>query len=209
MQIAGSRRISASPANVWAVIDDPEMLRACLPGCEGLDRVTATHMIASGSVHVGGFRDRFTSRVALSDIDPPHGLSLVYDGSCGASGFTKGVAALRLTPEGTRTRVDYTWRAEFDGRIAGLGDRALEDAAQKAAEDFLDALSARCASSFEGPLPLTDAPPLAYGLDPIAPTVVSSTPDPVETGITLWRWRNIAMFAVFLAMVFVLVIMNG
>ena len=147
MQLTDERQIAASPEKVWAAILDPEMLKACIPGCESMTGAPDTGYEAVVVQKVGPVSARFTGVVSLSDIVPGQAVTISGEGKGGAAGFAKGGAKVTLAPEGDGTLLTYTVEANVGGKIAQLGSRIIEGFAKKMADQFF----ARFQEAVEGP----------------------------------------------------------
>src|SRR5215831_1865370 len=126
MEMAGERLISASKATVWNALNDPEILKASIPGCETLEAVSETEMTATVAIKLGPISARFAGRVKLSDIDPPNGYTLSGEGKGGPAGFAKGAAKVRLDEQTGATLLRYTVEAQVGGKLAQLGSRLID-----------------------------------------------------------------------------------
>jgi hypothetical protein len=142
MDMNGSQRIAAPRPQVWAALNDPEVLRRCIPGCEEVVKLSDTELTARLVAKVGPVSARFSGKVTLSDLDPPNGCTLTGEGSGGAAGFGKGGATVALADDGAATRLTYTAHAQVGGKLAQIGSRLVEGTARKMAEDFFTRFSA-------------------------------------------------------------------
>src|SRR5215471_12832673 len=120
MDMTGERRIPAPRDKVWQALNDPDVLKASIPGCESLEKLSDTDMKATAAVKIGPIAARFTGAVHLTDIDPPNAYSIGGEGQGGVAGFAKGGAKVRLEDEGGGTRLRYEVHAQVGGRIAQL-----------------------------------------------------------------------------------------
>ena len=136
MQMNDSQRIPASKEAVWAALNDPEILRQCIPGCEEIEKLSDTEMTAKVTAKVGPVKARFGGKVTLSDLDPPNGYKISGEGQGGAAGFAKGGAVVRLTPDGSGTVLRYEVNAAVGGKLAQIGSRLIDATARKMADDF-------------------------------------------------------------------------
>ena len=138
MQMNDSRLIAAPPETVWAALFNPQVLKACVPGCEELTGTPADGFEAVVTQKVGPVKARFTGLVTLTDIVPGQGCTITGEGKGGAAGFAKGSARVTLTPEGEGTRLDYAVEANIGGKIAQLGSRIIDGFVRKMADEFFD-----------------------------------------------------------------------
>lgn len=136
MQLTDHRVIAATPADVWTAILNPEVLKACIPGCESMTGSPETGFEAVVVQKVGPVSARFTGVVQLSDMVPGQGLTITGEGKGGAAGFAKGGARVALAPEGAGTRLTYTVEANVGGKLAQLGSRIIDGFAKKMADQF-------------------------------------------------------------------------
>ncbi len=127
MQMNDSQRIPASKEKVWAALNDPEVLKACIPGCQSLEMTSPTEMTATVVFKVGPVKATFGGKVTLSELDPPNSYRISGEGSGGVAGFAKGGAAVRLEAEGPEvTILHYDVDAQIGGKLAQLGQRLIE-----------------------------------------------------------------------------------
>ncbi len=137
MQMNGSERIAATKEAVWAALNDPEILKQCIPGCESLEKTSDNEMIASVTLKVGPVKASFKGKVTLSDIDAPNGYRITGEGTGGVAGFAKGGANVRLESETSdMTVLHYDVDAQIGGKIAQLGARLIDSTAKKLAGEF-------------------------------------------------------------------------
>lgn len=145
MNLQGERLIAAAPEVTWTALNDPETLKACIAGCETLERVADDEFLATMAMRLGPVNARFKGRLKLQNIEPITSYTIAFDGQGGVAGFGKGSADVKLTPEGTGTRLAYAARAQVGGKLAQVGSRLIEGAAAKIADDFFAAFEARVA----------------------------------------------------------------
>jgi len=141
MEIVGEYNLSADRATVWRALNDPEVLRTCIPGCEELERLSETEFTAQVKSRVGPVSANFAGRVILEDVMAPKSYTLRGEGEGGVAGFAKGQAAVWLeeTPSGTILRYDA--KAQVGGKLAQLGSRVLKGTVRKLATRFFDNLA--------------------------------------------------------------------
>jgi hypothetical protein len=155
MDMTGERRIAAPRQAVWDALNDPEILKACIPGCEKLEKTSETEMNATVAVKIGPISARFNGKVTLSDIDPPNSYLIAGEGQGGVAGFGKGGAAVRLRDEDGGTLLRYDVKAQVGGKIAQLGARLIDATAKNMADTFFDRFAEKVA------VPAPAAPPEA------------------------------------------------
>jgi carbon monoxide dehydrogenase subunit G len=158
MQMSGEYRIPAARQAVWDALNDPEVLKQCIPGCEELVRNGENGFDAKVVAKVGPVRAKFGGMVELSDIDPPNGYTISGQGQGGAAGFAKGGATVKLAGDGGETVLSYTVDASVGGKLAQIGSRLIDATAKKMADDFFS----RFAEMVAGPAAVEEgAPPAA------------------------------------------------
>lgn len=136
MQLQDSRLIAAPPALVWEAIFSPEVLKACVPGCEQITGDREAGFEAAVTQKVGPVKARFTGLVRFEDIVEAESCTLIGEGKGGAAGFAKGQASITLTPEGDATRLTYNVEASVGGKLAQIGSRIIDGFAAKMADEF-------------------------------------------------------------------------
>ena len=140
MQMNDSRRIPASREQVWAALNDPAVLKQCIPGCQSLEVTAPNEMTATVVFKVGPVKATFGGKVTLSDLDPPNSYRITGEGAGGVAGFAKGGATVKLTSEGPDVTVlHYEVDAQIGGRLAQLGGRLIDSTAKKLAGEFFSA----------------------------------------------------------------------
>ncbi len=144
MDLTGEYRIPAPRETVWKALNDPEILRAAIPGCEELVKVSDTEFTATVTLKIGPVKARFGGKVTLSELDPPKGYKISGEGQGGVAGFAKGGAEVRLTEEegGRATLLAYTAQADVGGKLAQIGSRLIGGAADKIAAEFFTSFAA-------------------------------------------------------------------
>jgi carbon monoxide dehydrogenase subunit G len=165
MDMTGQYRVPAPREQVWAALNDPAMLRASLPGCESLEKVSDHEFAATVVAKVGPVKAKFNGNVTLSNLNPPESYTISGEGKGGAAGFAKGGADVRLTEEGDITVLTYTAKADVGGKLAQLGSRLIDGTAKKMADEFFDNFTQQVAGPVPAaipepaPEPLPSAPP--------------------------------------------------
>jgi carbon monoxide dehydrogenase subunit G len=153
MDMTGEVQIAAPREKVWVALNDPEILRQSIPGCEQIAKISDTEMEAVASISLGPVKAKFKGKVLLSDLVPPQSYTLSGEGSGGAAGFAKGEAKVKLTAHGDATVLSYTVKASIGGKLAQMGQRLIDGAAKKMADDFFARFSALAAQQSAGPIP--------------------------------------------------------
>jgi carbon monoxide dehydrogenase subunit G len=140
MDMTGEYRIPAPRSAVWDALNDPDVLKACIPGCESLERA-GDEMVATVVAKIGPVKAKFAGKVRIENPDPPNGYSIVGEGQGGVAGFAKGGADVRLAEDGDGTILTYTAKAQVGGKLAQLGSRLIDGTAKMMAEQFFTAFS--------------------------------------------------------------------
>lgn len=138
MDMTGQQTIPAPRQTVWEALNDPNVLKQCIPGCEEIERTGDNGFAAKVSVKVGPVKAKFGGAVTLSDIDPPNGYTISGEGKGGAAGFAKGGAKVHLADadDGASTVLSYEVNASVGGKLAQIGARLIDSTARKYANDF-------------------------------------------------------------------------
>jgi uncharacterized protein len=151
MEMSGSQRIEASREKVWEGMNNPEILKQCIPGCEAIEMTSPTEMVAKAVLKIGPVKATFNGKVTLADLDPPNGYTITGEGQGGVAGFAKGGAKVRLEADGEdATILHYDAKADVGGKIAQLGARLIDGTAKKLAGDFFEKFGQAIAPKAEG-----------------------------------------------------------
>jgi carbon monoxide dehydrogenase subunit G len=143
MTMNGEVQLAAPQDVVWAKLNDPEVLKACIPGCQSLNMLSPTEFEAVATNRVGPVKATFKGKVTLSDLDPPNGYRISGQGDGGIAGFAKGGATVNLKPvDGGGTVLAYAVEAQIGGKLAQLGQRLVNGAAKKLADQFFEKFAA-------------------------------------------------------------------
>ena len=138
MKMSGERVIPAPQARVWEALNDPEVLRQSVPGCQEMIKHSPTEFSAKVTAKVGPVKASFTGDVTLSDLDPPHSYRISGKGAGGAAGFAEGGADVRLEPADGQTKLVYDVDAKVGGKLAQIGSRLIDSTARRMADGFFD-----------------------------------------------------------------------
>src|SRR5436190_1286732 len=168
MEIKGEYKIAAPREKVFAALNDPTVLQACIPGCESLEKVSDTEMKAKVRLRIGPVSASFTGKVTLSDIDPPNGYKITGEGQGGAAGFAKGGAVVTLRDDGAATVLDYNVDAQVGGKIAQVGARLIDGTAKKLADEFFGKFATMVGAPAPSPAAVAGMASAAEG-PPVAP----------------------------------------
>jgi len=136
MTMNGEYQLAASRDVVWEKLNDAETLKACIPGCEELNKTSDTSFEATASIKIGPVKARFKGKVDLTDLDPPNGYRIAGEGNGGVAGFAKGGATVKLAEKDGGTLLTYDVDAQIGGKLAQLGQRLVNGAAKKIADEF-------------------------------------------------------------------------
>jgi hypothetical protein len=187
MDMTGERRITASQQTVWSALNDVNVLKQCIPGCESLEKLSDTEMTAKLGVAIGPVHAAFTGKVKLSDLDPPNGYRLSGEGSAGIAGHGKFGATVRLSADGKDTLMKYEAQAEVGGKLAQLGGRLIDSAAKKLTDEFFEKFAA-----VVGPTPKE------------ATTAAAPVARSASTNKARWRWAAVTAVVVAVALLYFL-----
>ena len=136
MTMSGEQLLAAPRETVWKALNDPAILKACIPGCETLDLIGENEFTAVATNKIGPVKARFKGKVKLTDLDPPNGYKISGEGDGGIAGFAKGGASVSLSDKDGGTLLSYNVEAQIGGKLAQLGQRLVNGAAKKMADDF-------------------------------------------------------------------------
>lgn len=161
MEIKGEYRIAAPREKVFAALNDPVVLQACIPGCESLEKTSDTEMKAKVRMRIGPVSASFSGKVTLSDIDPPNGYRIAGEGQGGAAGFAKGGAMVTLREDDGGTVLNYNVDAQVGGKIAQVGARLIDGTAKKLADEFFGKFATMVGGPPPAEMPSAGAAPAA------------------------------------------------
>ena len=145
MDMTGEFRIPAPRQRVWEALNDTDILKASIPGCETVEKLSDTEFTAKVVARVGPVKATFAGKVTLSDLDPPQGYTISGEGSGGVAGFAKGSAKVSLAEDGGETVLSYTVNSHVGGKLAQIGSRLIDATARKMAGDFFSRFRAAVA----------------------------------------------------------------
>jgi uncharacterized protein len=169
MEMTGEFRIPAPRQRVWEGLNDPEVLKQCIPGCQTLEKVSDTEFNGKVVASVGPVRATFGGKVTLSDLDAPQSYTISGEGSGGVAGFAKGGAKVNLSEDGATTLLTYAVQAQVGGKLAQVGSRLIDGVARKMANDFFGRFAEAVATERAAPVAPAAEPEL----------VAVETPPPV------------------------------
>ena len=186
MDMTGEYRIAAPRQKVWDALNDPEILKQAIPGCETITKHSDTEMSATVRAKVGPVSARFGGKVTISDRDPPNSYKIMGEGTGGPAGFAKGGATVKLTDDGDGTMLSYVVEANVGGKLAQIGSRLIDATARQMAENFfakfaqvvVSSTPAAAAPSAPAPAAAAEAPPVAVAVTPPPPSASVEMPAP-------------------------------
>ena len=143
MEMTGEQLIPVSQAETWKALNDPAVLKDCIPGCESIERTGDNEYEVLLTAKVGPVSAKFKGKMTVTDADPPREYTLVFEGQGGVAGFAKGEAKVTLTPEGKGTRLSYIAKAAVGGKLAQVGARLIDGVAKQLAGKFFEAFTER------------------------------------------------------------------
>lgn len=181
MEMQGQRQLGVTQQQAWEALNDPEMLKKCVPGCDKMELQQDGGYAVGMAVKIGPVSAKFSGKIALVDVNPPESYTLNFEGQGGVAGFGKGSSQVKLSPNEAGTLLDYSVNAQVGGKIAQLGQRLVDGAAKGMAEDFF--------SRFEAAL--IERYPQGEAVPPGGPAVPAQAPgqaqaDKPGSSRTLW-----------------------
>jgi carbon monoxide dehydrogenase subunit G len=182
MDMTGEYRISAPRQRVWEALNDPETLKAAIPGCEELTKLSDNEMEARVRAKVGPVSATFTGRVTLSDLDPPVSYKISGEGKGGAAGYAKGGANVSLAEDGADTVLSYNAKADVGGKLAQIGSRLIQGTAKKMADDFFGKFSALVAQRYAAEAPAAPPPVPPAAAAPVEAAAAAAGMSAAATG---------------------------
>lgn len=209
MDMTGERRIPAPRDKVWQALNDPEVLKASIPGCESLEKLSDTDLKATAGVKIGPISAKFAGKVQLLDLDPPNGYRIAGEGQGGAAGFAKGGAVVRLVEDAGYTVLSYDVKAQVGGKMAQLGARLIDATAKQMADAFFNRFSAEVtrepteimAEGMSGMMGEAERVVQRAETSPAAIRLWSIIPkEPL--GLPIVAWVGIVAFALILLLIF-------
>jgi carbon monoxide dehydrogenase subunit G len=186
MDMTGEQLIALPQQRVWEALNDPAVLKACIPGCEIMEKVSDSEYRVVMSASVGPVKAKFSGKLLLSDLKPPNSYALAFEGSGGAAGFGKGSSTVTLSPADGGTRLAYTAHATVGGKLAQVGSRLIDGVARKMADEFF--------AKFKQTLAPATTASAATGSDAVSATAGGRSRVPV------WAWVVGVLILVLLAL---------
>ncbi len=197
MEFTGRYVIPVPPEAVWAGLNDSDVLKACIPGCETLTRVDATNFAGAAKLRIGPMSATFRGRITLTELDPPKRCVVKGEGEGGVAGFARGQAEILLAAEENGTMLSYRAGATVGGKLAQIGQRLIDGAARQIADDFFARFTVLAAASETQPAPENpDEAKLEY------PTIATRTETARREGLApeIWVVGLMAVIAVLLVL---------
>ncbi len=168
MILEGETLVPADRRTVWKALNDADVLRACIPGCQSLEQQSDTDFTASVRAAVGPVSATFGAKITLSEIEPDRGYTISGEGKGGAAGFARGKARVDLTDEAGGTRLRYNADVNVGGKLAQVGSRLIQGTAKKLSEEFFGRLSEQLGGGATGAGAARPAEPAAAASGPPA-----------------------------------------
>ncbi|RZJ26976.1 MAG: carbon monoxide dehydrogenase [Haliea sp.] len=180
MDMQGSRQLAVTQQQAWDALNDPAVLKACIPGCDKVEATGENQYAIAMALKIGPVSAKFTGKISLTEMNPPASYKLSFDGQGGVAGFGKGSAEVRLTPNEDGCELAYTVHASVGGKVAQLGQRLIDGAAKGMAEDFFKRFDEEMQRQH----------PEAYAAKMVMGEVETGTPDAAapKAGIPVWVW---------------------
>ena len=181
MEMQDKRQLSVTQQQAWDWLNDPDVLKACIPGCERIEETAPQHFDLVMAVKLGPVAAKFRGKIVLSDVDPPHRYTLSFEGQGGAAGHGKGSAKVGLTRNDDGCELAYTVHAQVGGKLAQLGQRLVDGAAKSMAEDFFHRFDLQMQRRFPA-IPQTEFMPTTFE-EEVEKASAKSAP-----GVPAWAW---------------------
>jgi len=161
MDMQATRELAVSQQQAWDSLNDPEVLKLCIPGCDSVLSTGENQYAIGMALRIGPVSAKFKGQITLTDIVPPHSYRILFEGQGGPAGFGKGHAQVQLTPTPIGCTLAYTVQASVGGKVAQLGQRLIDGAARSLAEDFFRRFDDEMQRRYSAPLAAPDSAPAA------------------------------------------------
>ena len=181
MEFTGQQVIQATQEKVWRALNDPEVLKTCIPGCDSIEQISDTEYRVAITATIGPVRAKFKGKLLVSDRQPPTSYAIAFEGSGGAMGFAKGSARVELSPHGESTQLDYRAEASVGGKLAQYGSRLIEGVAKSMSDKFFTAFNVA-----------------------VAPEAAAAEAEPAPTGGISPVWVAIGVVLAILVLIYLL-----
>ena len=179
MEMQASRQLAVSQQQAWDALNDPEVLKACIPGCDKVEASGENAYAIGMALKIGPVSAKFKGNITLSEINPPASYKLSFEGQGGPAGHGKGSAAVVLTPNAAGCELAYTVQASVGGKVAQLGQRLIDGAAKSMAEDFFKRFDQEMQKQH----------PEAYAAQASADAAAAPAgATPASAGVPVWVW---------------------
>ena len=176
MDMQASRQLAVTQQQAWDALNDPEVLKVCIPGCDKVEATGPNQFAVGVALKIGPVSAKFAGKITLGEMNPPNSYTLTFDGQGGAAGFGKGSAKVALTPNEGGCELAYTVHAQVGGKVAQLGQRLVDGAAKSMAEDFFKRFDDEMQRRY---------PPVAVAVAAVAePEAVAAT----GAKVPVWVW---------------------
>jgi len=188
MQMQGSRQLSATAQQAWAALNDPEILKQCIPGCQSFELESDNVYQVAAQIKIGPVSAKFTGKVTLSDIEPPQRYTLNFEAQGGVAGHGKGVSHVELTENDQGVELKYTVESQIGGKLAQLGQRLIDGAAKSMADDFFKRFEKALAQQMA---PVDTDSTSGVATEPTTTAQAANKPK-ASSGVPRWLWIAIA-----------------
>ncbi len=177
MEMQGNRLLAITQQQAWDALNDPEVLKTCIAGCDKVERTAENEFTVGVSIKIGPVAAKFSGKISLADMLPPQSYTLSFEGQGGPAGFGKGSAKVQLTPVTGGTELTYSVQASVGGKIAQLGQRLIDGVAKSMAEDFFKRFDQEMQKQY---------PPVEASAAPVAESIAG------QSGLKLPSWVWVA-----------------
>lgn len=197
MDMEGNRALAVTQQQAWDALNDPEVLKTCIPGCDKVQPTGDNQYAVGVAVKIGPVSAKFNGKITLSEVVPPESYTITFDGSGGAAGFGKGVSQVRLTPQanGPGCLLEYKVQAQVGGKIAQLGQRLIDGVAKSMAEDFFKRFDAEMQRVHPEAYAARDAAAeaIAEAAGGIGAVPAAAVSNPQGVTVPSWVWIAVAV----------------
>jgi uncharacterized protein len=185
MEMQGSRQLAVTQQQAWDALNDPEVLKTCIAGCDTIDASGDKQYAICTSLKIGPVAAKFKGNIALSEVVAPESYTLSFDGQGGVAGFGKGTANVRLDPNDAGCQLNYVVKAQVGGKIAQLGQRLIDGVAKTMAEDFFKRFDEEMQRRY--PAAHADAS-TAESATPANDSITAVTANDARGSVPTWLW---------------------
>ncbi len=181
MEMQGTRQLKVNQQQAWDALNNPEVLKACIPGCDRIEASGENEFSMGTALKIGPVSAKFTGKIMLTDMQPPASYTLNFEGQGGVAGFGKGTAKVNLTPNAEGCELSYSVTAQVGGKIAQLGQRLIDGVAKSLSEEFFKRFDAETEKLY---------PPQAQ---PVETAPAPAAAQPPAQGWPAWVWVAVAV----------------